>query len=66
MENNGVQPGVEVEMDPAIWRQGRDPQLERAVAVLMDELKKNPTLVYSKPEFPNHHTFKPPPTRKGK
>ena len=66
VENNGVQPDIEVDMDPAIWRQGRDPQLERAVAVLMDQLKKNPTPVYSKPEFPNHHAPKPAPTRNGK
>ncbi len=66
VENNGVQPDIEVGMNPAIWSQGRDPQLERAVTVLMDQLKKNPTPVYLKPEFPNHHAPKPvTPARKG-
>ena len=29
VENVGVAPDIEVEFDPAAWRQGRDPQLER-------------------------------------
>ena len=31
VENHGVAPDIEVEFDPAAWRQGRDPQLEKAV-----------------------------------
>jgi hypothetical protein len=30
-ENHGVAPDVEVELDPAQWRQGHDTQLEKAV-----------------------------------
>lgn len=35
VENKGVAPDVEVEVDPAAWRAGHDSQLERAVALLM-------------------------------
>ena len=55
VENAGVAPDIEVEFDPAAWRQGRDPQLERAVEYLLDELKKNPPKQYKRPAFPNYH-----------
>ena len=42
VENVGVAPDVEVEDDPKAWRQGRDPQLERAVELALEELKRNP------------------------
>ncbi len=38
VENQGVAPDVEVEVDPSAWRQGRDVQLERAVEILMAQL----------------------------
>jgi tricorn protease len=41
-ENVGVPPDVEVEMTPKLVIGGHDPQLERAVAVVLDELAKNP------------------------
>ncbi|MFN7948170.1 MAG: PDZ domain-containing protein [Blastocatellia bacterium] len=56
VENVGVPADIEVEFDPAAWRQGRDPQLEKAVEVLMEELKKNPKPQYKLPAFPNYHT----------
>jgi hypothetical protein len=34
---------------------GRDPQLEKAVALVMDGLKKNPLPVAKRPAFPNYH-----------
>lgn len=52
VENAGVPPDIEVEFDPAAWRQGRDPQLERAVTYLLDELKKSPRKQYKRPEYP--------------
>lgn len=55
VENAGVAPDIEIEFDPALWRQGRDPQLERAVEYLLDELKKNPPKQYKLPAFPNYH-----------
>jgi tricorn protease len=56
IENQGVAPDIEVEMDPAAWRAGRDPQLEKAVEVLLDELKKHPRPAQPKrPPYPNYH-----------
>ena len=55
VENAGVAPDIEVEMDPAAWRQGRDPQLEKAVEWLMAELQKNPPKEYKRPAYPNFH-----------
>jgi len=31
---------IEVEQDPALFRKGRDPQLEKAVKVALEELKE--------------------------
>ncbi|HEV2764769.1 MAG TPA: PDZ domain-containing protein, partial [Pyrinomonadaceae bacterium] len=42
IENHGVTPDVEVPWEPADWRSGRDAQLERAVQVALDALKKFP------------------------
>ena len=55
VENVGVPPDIEVEMDPAAWRQGKDPQLERAVQTVLEELEKNPPKKYRRPAFPNYH-----------
>ena len=55
VENIGVGPDIEVEHDPALVRQGRDPQLERAVEVVMEELKRNPAPKLRRPAFPNYH-----------
>ena len=54
VENVGVPADIEVEFDPALWRQGRDPQLEKAVEYLLGELKKNPRPQYKLPAFPNY------------
>jgi tricorn protease len=56
VENHGVAPDIEVEMDPKAWRQGRDPQLERAVEVAMAALQKNPPKPTKRPAYPNYHT----------
>ncbi len=42
VENKGVAPDIAVDFDPVLWRQGRDSQLEKAVQVTLDELRKNP------------------------
>jgi hypothetical protein len=46
---------VEVAQDPALVRIGHDPQLEKAVEVVMEELKKNPPPKLRRPAFPNHY-----------
>jgi len=55
VENHGIQPDVEVEMDPRLVREGHDPQLEKAVEVVMELLKKNPPPVHERPAYPNYH-----------
>src|SRR5581483_2496277 len=52
VENHGVAPDIEVEQDPALVRQGHDPQLEKAVQVVMEELAKNPPGEVKKPTYP--------------
>jgi tricorn protease len=42
IEGHGVDPDIEVDNDPASVIQGKDPQLERAVAELLKKLKDNP------------------------
>jgi tricorn protease len=55
VENHGITPDIDVDLDPALVRQGHDPQLEKAVEVIMEQLKKNPLPRYKKPEYPNYH-----------
>lgn len=55
VENHGVAPDIEVELDPAAWRQGGDPQLERAVEYLLEELEKHPRPEVKRPEYPVYH-----------
>ncbi len=58
VENHGVPPDIEVDYDPALVRQGHDPQLEKAVEVALQELKEHPLPKYEKPPFPNYHKEK--------
>jgi tricorn protease len=55
VENRGVAPDIEVDLDPQAWRAGRDPQLEKAVEVVMETLRKNPLPAAGKPAYPNYH-----------
>ena len=55
VENHGVAPDVEVEFDPQAVREGHDPQLEKAVQLLLLDLEKHPLPVYHKPPYPNYH-----------
>jgi hypothetical protein len=43
----------EVEMSPAAVIAGHDPQLEKAIEVLMAELKENPPVKPKRPAYPN-------------
>lgn len=42
LENYGTDPDIEVDNAPHDYREGRDPQLERAVAVALDMLRQHP------------------------
>ena len=55
VENVGVPPDIEVEQDPALIRKGRDPQLEKAVEIILEEMKKNPPPKLRRPAFPNYN-----------
>ena len=52
VENEGVPPDIEVEQTPADVIAGRDPQLEKAIEVVMAELKKNPPASTPRPAYP--------------
>ena len=52
VENKGVSPDIEVEYDPALVRQGHDPQLEKGVAVALQGLKDHPTPPIKRPKYP--------------
>jgi tricorn protease len=55
VENRGVAPDIEVEFDPKAARAGKDPQLEKAVEVVLAELKKYPVKHPQRPPFPNYY-----------
>jgi tricorn protease len=56
VENHGVAPDVEVDLEPQAARQGHDPQLEKTVQLLLADLEKNPLPKYKKPPYPNYHS----------
>ncbi len=54
-ENVGIAPDIDVEHDPALVRLGKDPQLEKAVEIILAELAKNPVQKPKRPAFPDHY-----------
>jgi tricorn protease len=60
VENKGVAPDVEVDLDPKMWRAGHDIQLEKAVEVSMVEVRRNPMRKPTKGAFPNYQNTKQP------
>jgi tricorn protease len=55
VENHGIPPDVQVGLDPKLVREGHDPQLEKAVQVVLELLKKNPPKHFVRPPYPNYH-----------
>jgi tricorn protease len=55
VENHGVAPDYEVDLDPAAYRQGKDAQLEKAIEVVMQLLKEHPLPQPVRPAYPNYH-----------
>ena len=51
VENHGIPPDIEVEYDPKSVAAGHDPQLERAVQYVMEQLKEHPL-----PTYPSRRT----------
>jgi tricorn protease len=55
IENHGVQPDVVVDNPPDLVVKGQDPQLEKAVEMLMEQIKANPkTLPTRPPDLPTY------------
>jgi tricorn protease len=52
VENEGVPPDIEVEQWPAAVAAGHDPQLEKAIEVVLDQLKRDPPKALKPPPFP--------------
>jgi tricorn protease len=55
VENHGIPPDYDVEMDPQAWRNGRDAQLEKAVQVVLQELQQHPAQQFARPPYPDYH-----------
>ncbi len=58
VEGVGVSPDIEVYDSPELVAKGRDPSLEKAVEVLLEELKKNPPKKIKKPKDPDRSKWK--------
>src|SRR6185503_6864359 len=54
VENHGVDPDYPVEQDPKAVSEGHDPQLEKAVSLALDDLKKEPEHETQRPVYPNY------------
>ncbi len=52
VENHGVAPDVRVTMNPQLWREGKDPQLEAAVSIALQELKGHTFQIPPHPAYP--------------
>jgi tricorn protease len=48
VENYGTDPDIEVEITPQQWAKGEDPQLEKAIQLILEQLEQNPVQL---PEF---------------
>jgi len=55
VENHGVAPDIEVELDPAAFRQGRDSQLEKAIEMVLQLMKEHPPQPHPRPTYRNYH-----------
>jgi tricorn protease len=55
VEGHGIAPDVEVEELPKDVAAGHDPQLERAVSIVLEQLKEHPVPTPPVPPYPNYH-----------
>ena len=54
IENEGVAPDIEVDLEPKAWREGKDTQLDRAIAEVMAGLRQNPPTTVPRPVYPRY------------
>ncbi len=52
VENVGVAPDIEVEQLPSEVIEGKDPQLEKAIEIILKELQNNPVKERKRPPYP--------------
>ena len=52
-QNLNADPGIEVVDDPGLMVDGGDPQLDKAIEVMLDEIEKNPFVPAPKPAYPD-------------
>jgi tricorn protease len=55
VEGHGIAPDVEVEEYPKDVAAGHDLQLEKAVSIVLEQLKEHPVPVAPIPKYPNYH-----------
>ncbi len=60
VEDHGIAPDVTVWQNPALMRNGADPQLEAAVKIALQQLAAHPVPTFKAPPYPNHHPVLPP------
>jgi tricorn protease len=54
VENHGVDPDYVVEQDPKAVSEGHDPQLDTAVSIALEELRKHPAAPPVRPAYPDY------------
>jgi tricorn protease len=52
VENEGVSPDIEVELDPADMARGHDAQLQKGIEVLLDKIEADPPIPPTHPPIP--------------
>ena len=52
IEDSGVKPDYDVASDPNAFAAGKDPQLDKAIAYLLEELRKHPVVRPAQPKDP--------------
>jgi tricorn protease len=55
VEGHGIAPDVEVQELPKDVAAGHDAQLERAVSIVLEQLKQHPVVEPAVPAYPNYH-----------
>ncbi len=53
IENHGIEPDVEVIDDPSLMADDNDPQLEAAIRLMLEEIRRNPLKPLRRPPYPN-------------
>ncbi|MCA9286995.1 MAG: PD40 domain-containing protein [Phycisphaerales bacterium] len=53
IEGHGVDPDYVVSDDPALWQNGRDPQLDKAIELMLEAIRTRPYTPPQRPAYPN-------------